>query len=110
MNERVVLQHARDDQGIRHLEASLTASADLIIQGQDLGPGVERFFGQGLREYEYTITVRKADVPALLSALGAKDDVLGALQRHFLNPKSGDPRSFLDEHGIPHDFWSRIGD
>jgi hypothetical protein len=36
--------HTRDKDGSRYLEARLERNGDLIIEGQDLGDGVERWF------------------------------------------------------------------
>ena len=49
----VTLRDTRDEGGSRHLSASLKGDGTLIIEGQDLGPGVEGFFGSGLTEYEW---------------------------------------------------------
>ena len=64
----VVLRRVKDADGSRLLEASLTVDGDLLIEGWDLGDGVERIFG--VREYEWAWTIRAANLPALLSALG----------------------------------------
>lgn len=110
MEETVVLHHCRDADGLRHLGATLTPEGDVQIEGQDLGRGVEAFWGEGFREYEYAFTIRAADVPALLAALGTETNVLGALQRHFSDPTARGPRAFLEAHGVPYEFWSRLGE
>lgn len=46
----VVLRDMRDARGSRYLGASIKANGDLVIEGQDLGPAVEEFFG--VSEYE----------------------------------------------------------
>ncbi len=103
-----VLRDVRDDQGTRYLAASLTAEGDLVIEGQDLGRGVEQFYG--VREYEWSWTVRAPDIPALLSALGTSSDVLSALSARFSDERAAEIKSFLDAHEIPHETWSRLGD
>ena len=108
--QTVVLRHLRDAAGLRHLGATLTAEGHVQIEGQDLGRGVEAFWGKGFREYEYCFTIQAADVPALLAALGAEADVLDALRHRFADPKRSGPKAFLDEHGVPYTFWSRVGD
>ncbi len=69
----------------RHLWAVVTASGDLVIEGQDLGPEVERLFGEGKIEYEWTVRVRAPDVPGAVVALSGApgDDVLGLLAMRF---------------------------
>lgn len=110
MEKSVVLRSSRDKGGSRFLGATLLENGDVRIEGQDLGPGVENVFGQGYTEYEYIMTIRVKNVPALLQALGAKSDVLSALQKYFGDPSTEDPRSFLKNHNIPFEFWSRVGD
>jgi hypothetical protein len=110
MGKSVVLWQIRDQLGARNLWASLTPNGDVQIEGQDLGDGVENFWGKSYTEYEYAMTIQATDVPALLDALGSETDVLSALQKHFENSNTSDPKSFLEEHGVPYEFWSRIGE
>ncbi len=58
----------------------MAASGDVRIEGQDLGKMIEVFFGQGLTGYEYVLTIKAADVPALIEALGANSDGVSAIQ------------------------------
>jgi hypothetical protein len=104
----VILRRIRDADGIQHLEASLNTNGDLVIEGQDLGDGVERALG--VREYEWIWTVRAPHVPDLLQALEAKGDVLTALERRFSGEKAAGLHSFLESSGIPVERWSRMGD
>lgn len=103
----VVLREIQDQDGTRRLSAGLEGDG-LVIRGWDYGDGVERFFGY--REYEWVWTVRAQHLPALLSALGAEDDVISALEQRFSGDRSGEIGSFLEEHGIPYESWSRVGD
>lgn len=64
----VVLRDTRDDGGTRYLEAFVKSNGDLIISGQDLGPGVEAFFG--VSEYEWAWTVAACDCKNFLSLWG----------------------------------------
>jgi len=43
------------------LAAVVTAAGDLVFEGQDIGPGVEKFFGDS--DYEYWHTVKAEHVP-----------------------------------------------
>lgn len=109
MSKTVTLRDFKDRQGSSYLGATLNADGDLpIIEGGDSGDGVEQSFGRGHREYEWSHTVRAADIPALLDALGG-DDVLAALQQHFSGMDSYKLQPFLDAHRIPYEFWSRVG-
>jgi hypothetical protein len=110
MLSQVTLRDFRDADGPRHLWARMTPEGDVVIEGQDLGDGVEKVFGAGIREYEWVWTVRAPHVPALLAALGAGDDVLAALRARFSDERASGLRPFLDQHGIPVDAWSRVGD
>jgi hypothetical protein len=107
--QSVVLRNTRDpEEGSRHLQASMTAVGDLVIEGQDLGDSVERALG--VREYEWIWTVRAPHVPVLASALGGPGDVLSALEERFRGENAAGLKSFLDSQGIPHEVWSRMGD
>ncbi len=107
-SQRAILRDLRDAQGARRLEASLTESGDLLVEGHDLGPGVEQIFGYP--EYEWVWTIRAGDIPALLRALGGDSGVLAALSQHFAGERAAGLLPFLEDHGIPLERWSRIGD
>lgn len=106
----VVLRDLSDARDRRYLAAELTSEGDLLMQGQDLGDGVEAVFGEGFREYEWAWTVRAAHVPKLLEALGAGGPVLAVLEHRFSGEKAAGLKQFLDDHEIPHESWSRMGD
>ena len=97
---------------IRHLEATRRPDGAILIEGQDLGPGVERIFGAGLTEYEWTWTIEPDAVPAAIAALEGieGDDPLRLLAAWSAAHGGVDPGSRLREAGVPIEFWSRIGD
>jgi hypothetical protein len=105
---RVVLRDERTPGDTRNLSASHSSDGDLVIEGQDLGAGVEHAFGH--REYEWVWTIAQADVPALSTALSENGDILDALARRFSGPDAAHLHSFLTENRIPFKTWSRIGD
>ena len=105
---RIVLRRVHDADGSRLLEASLTATGDLLIEGQDLGDGVERIFGS--REYEWAWTISAGDLPALLHALEATGNILSVLGERFSGESAALLGPFLETHNIPHTRWSRVGD
>lgn len=109
---QVVLRQTRDRDGSRHLGACLEPGGDLLMEGQDLGDGVEAHFGAGCREYEWCWTVRAADLPALLDALEQPPgtDPLVALAGRFSGERAAGLKAFLEQHEIPHETWSRVGD
>jgi hypothetical protein len=109
--QRVVLRHVRDEGGLRYLQARLTDAGDLVFSGQEIGVAVERFWGEGMREYEWVWTVKKAHVPALASALGTTEaELLAALTARFAHPRSDEIQPFLRAHAIPFEPWSRVGE
>ena len=110
MEKSVELRRSQDSYGTRYLGAILTENGDVRIEGQDLGSGLQEIFGEGITEYEYIFTIMAQAVPALLNALGAKGNVLVALQRQFTDPAAEDPKTFLDKHEVPYEFWNRMGD
>jgi hypothetical protein len=108
----VVLRGLRDEGGLRSLEARRADDGGIVIEGQDMGPGVERAFGDGYTEYEWTWTIASDALPAAIAALGgsAGDDPL-PLMAHWCAENGGrDPGIRLSDAGVPISFWSRIGD
>jgi hypothetical protein len=109
-SEEITLNEEHTEQNSRHLWASITEDGDLMIQGQDLGLAVEGFWG--LSEYEWSIIVRSPDIRRLIAALGGKDgdNVLSLLAARCSESEEYASKSFLDENGVPAEFWSRVGD
>ncbi len=110
MITNVTLRDTRDEGGSRYLGARLKADGTLLIEGQDLGPGVENFFGPGLTEYEWAWIIRPPGVRKLKLALACDDDVLAALRDRFSGDAAAGLKPFLDDNGIPYEPWSRVGD
>jgi hypothetical protein len=108
---RVVLRDTRDDRGTRHLAASWAEDGGVLIEGHDLGRGVEAF-GPGFSEYEWGWIIRPDAVAAALAALGgqAGDDLLQLLRTWSIDHGGKDPGSHLKDSGVPVGFWSHVGD
>ena len=108
----VTLRKERTPTDTRSLWAELSENGDLTIEGQDLGKEVEAFWGAGNTEYEWTITIRAADIPKLAKLLSAAagDDLLKVLGDRFAEDEKFASKSFLEKNGIPLEFWSRVGD
>lgn len=107
--DKVVLRDIKDDDGSRYLAAERKPSGDIVIEGQDLGPGVERFLG--CYEYEWIWTIKAADVGRLAEALGGTGErVLELLAEKFGADKAAGLRAFLSESAVAHEVWSRMGD
>jgi hypothetical protein len=102
----------RDAGGIRSLAARRREDGGIVIEGDDLGPGVERIFGPGLSEYEWVWAIAPGAVPAVVEALGGHegDDPLTLLEAWSADNAGQDPGSHLRDAGAPIDFWNRIGD
>lgn len=109
---RVVLRDQRDGDGVRHLSARIDAGGALVVEGQDLGPGVTRVFGEGITEYEWTHTVAADQVPALIAALGGDEgaDVLDLLAGGAAGRQGENLGGVLRSHAVPYRVWSRLGD
>ena len=107
-SKHIVLRRVKDADGLRLLEASVTAEGDVLIEGYDLGDGVERALG--VREYEWEWRIPATSVPLLLHALGVADHVLSALEARFSGDNAALLDSFLESNGIPTHRWSRLGD
>lgn len=109
-DRKIVLSEVRDGNGVSARWVRLTDTGDLLIEGQDLGPGVEMFFGAN--EYEFARTVRAADVPALRRALhlDEEDDLLAALLERYDGKGTSELEQFVQDADVPSEFWSRVGD
>jgi len=105
---RAVLRDERTEGDVRYLSATYSTEGNLVIEGQDIGDGVEAAFG--CREYEWTWTIARADLPKLLAALHAESSLLNALEVRFRGPAAAQLGSFLKENNVPYESWSRIGD
>ena len=103
-----MLRDVDDDQGTRHLEAKVKGKGDLVIEGQDLGAGVQRTLG--FDEYEWVLTIRARDVPSLSAALGTPSDLLLALRERFSGDRAAELDSFLKSHDIPYETWTWMGE
>ena len=108
----VVLRDEEDTGGSRYLDASLGTDGRLLIEGQDIGAGVERVFGEGIREYEWAWTVRPDAIPAAVAALeGTADELpLTVIARWSAAHPNADPGRALKKAGVAVEFWSRAGD
>jgi hypothetical protein len=111
MADRRTMEDTVDERGSSHRWLALRDSGALDIAGQDIGPMVERFFGE--REYEFARTVAAGAVPRLREALGIGpgDDLLDAICARFSGPgSSAELERWIAEQGIETEFWSRTGD
>ena len=68
----VELRASRVAENSYFLSAHLDGSGDLVLSGQDLGPGTAMVSSDG--EYEYWYVVAAADIPTLLARLGSPTD------------------------------------
>ena len=105
--KEVTLLEERNGADSRSVWASLAENGDLIISGQDIGPGVERAFGSD--EYEFSHTIPSDYVLPFLKILGAikVTDVLTAL-RAFGGSRYEEITDALEtaQTSMPIRFWS----
>ena len=108
---KAVLEESNDEKGTCVRRVWLTPEGTLRLEGQDIGPFVQQFFGYP--EYEFVRAVSASGVEQLRRALnlGAEDDLIDALVAQFQGP-GGSARleKFLETQGIESEFWNRIGD
>lgn len=95
------------------LRVDLEENGDLVLEGQDLSPGIEELFGRD--EYEYWYTVKAANVPTLLASLNASstnatnlDAIAELLRDRFVRTHgistSTAFKAWCKDHDIPYDF------
>jgi hypothetical protein len=108
----VVLRDERDGSDRRSLLAYTAPNGDFVLDAQDLGPGVEGVFGEGIREYEWTRRIAAADVPRLVELLESSPgtDVQLALEAWLSSHPPGDLEKLIEAGGLKSTFWSRVGD
>lgn len=106
----VVLHQQADEEGTVFVRARITREGALEVSGQDIGRAVESLWGS--REYEWAVTIAPQHHALLEGALGhhGGTDPLGAVAAAFTGPAAIGFRSFCESHGVPHEFWSRVGD
>lgn len=106
-----VLRDLDDDSGTRYLDATIDKAGRLVIEGQDVGAGVERQFGEGYREYEWRWTVKPDDIPAAVAALGGEPDESPlAVAARWIAEHGTDPGSAIRAAKVRIELWSRLGD
>ncbi len=110
MPARMVLGSQPDAGGSRFLEALIDDAGDFVVEGQDLGPAVEEFWG--CHEYEWSRRVRAEHVQALARALGATDasSLLAIVHEKFSGDRARELDAALQASGVPVESWSRAGD
>lgn len=91
--------------GTLRVTAETRADGSVLISGQDFGHPL-------CEEYEYWITVRTGDVPALVAALGGAEgaDVLDLLEQHAEGIVRAGEKTWLEGHGVVPEFFNRMGD
>lgn len=108
----VILRDYDDEDGRRYLEAHLTPSGELEIEGQDLGPGVTKVLGEGFVEYEWFYIIKPEHIPLLVEALGARPgtDILNLLQYKCVGPYGLNVEEIIRKNKIPFKFWNHWGE
>jgi hypothetical protein len=93
------------DAGTLRVTAEAQADGSVLISGQDFGHPL-------CEEYEYWITVRPADVPALVAALGGAsgDDALELLDQQGEEIVRAGEKTWLEDRGVVPEFFNRMGD
>ena len=105
----VVLRDLDDADGTRRLEAEWRMGGAIVIEGRDVGPGVERFWGDDHYAWEWSIGPEA--IPAMIAALGGTpgDDPLALLKAWYDAGDGRDPGIHLYEAGVPVEKWSSVG-
>jgi len=104
----VVLRDIRDPSNTRFLSVTLNPNGSLHINGRDDGDEVERILGEP--EYEWHWDIKQAEVTRFCTALGEPEHLMVAIKDRFSGDQSSELSSFLEEHGITYETWSRVGD
>ncbi len=91
---------------VRSLWASINAEGDLVIHGQDLGPGVPAVLSDD-SEHEWYYTHRQRDLPALRVVLGAPAgaDLLDVICERFCGAGSYTFDALVRESSLRPELW-----
>ena len=101
----VLCEYRSDDLDV-HVRAFM-AGPGLYISASDLGPSVEKFWGD--LDYEYYYSFSPAETEKLLHLIGGTKNPRAALLREF-GGLSGCSRleKFCEKEGIRYNFWSYV--
>ena len=103
----------RDDTRVgdsRYLEAYLTPSGDLVLEGDDHGEGVTEIFGSDINQYEWTSTIASADLDEVRRVLELRgNDIVAELGRVYAGPRAHEIEARIGEAGIHIDRHVWIG-
>jgi hypothetical protein len=91
--QRLTIYDATAEGDRNILEAVVTVAGDLVLEGQDIGPGAEKIFGDS--DFEYWQTVEAAQVPRVLLEL-----IKDRFQTH------AEIVAWLEQKGIPSELRS----
>lgn len=108
--KEIITLYEHSDDRIRVEVKAILSENGLTVSGYDIGEYVKEHFGDS--DYEYNLTVKATDLPALYTALGLNNPETGALLAH-LKTVYGHGTGFsalmelLKKHNITYDtfFW-----
>jgi hypothetical protein len=82
-----------------------------VLEGHDLGAGVEAFWGEGHSEYEWIRTIPSSETRKVRDALGgdAASDVLELMARWCAEHTPEQLEPTLEEHGVRMETWNWVG-
>jgi hypothetical protein len=93
--KRITIYDKETDTSHSILEAYITEEGNLVLEGYDIGDFVEKYWGDS--DYEYWLTVKSENVPAVL---------LWLIKERFKT--DSDFRDWLKEKEIPSQFDSWV--
>ena len=102
------LRKTRDGAERHRIQASCSPDGTLIVTGIERGPHIEREYGAGKTDYEWTWTIAAADARTLADSLGCKD-VLDALKAGFSGDSFAGLAGYLGEARISWGSSERVG-
>lgn len=105
--QELTLTQTNDERGHLRRWIGLDSDGSLTISGHDIGRGVDDVWG--MSEYEFTRTVAPAAVTVLRTTAGLGDGpLLAAIRDRFGTTRVLE--EYLEDHDIPSEFFSRVGD
>jgi hypothetical protein len=103
MEQELTLQQRRHNEVSMHFWATLREDGSFTLNGLDLGVGPSN----GDFEYEWIVTVKAEDLPALRVLLDCQDgeDLFDVLRRVWLPVEGAGLEKLIRDSTVPSEFW-----
>ena len=108
MRSPTLLRDVERDDEVRRAFAHVDDEGALVVEGRDVGPELQEWFGEDAGLYRWVLRIPRDQVPELMTALDRPgDDPIDAVAAWVQeDDRAFEP--FLDAHGVVHESWSQV--